>query len=133
MVYYKVAIKTTEALIDYFSNVINFSKPKLDVFSSYSYDGKRNFYYDCYEREGTVEEQIINYTFEKVSFYHDDLGNINGMRIYNYDLNAVVGEYPIDTATEARGLLLQNNYLTTVPAVKAKYLKELPKAEIHFS
>lgn len=80
-----------------------------------------------------MEEQIINYTFEKVSFYHDDLGNINGMRIYNYDLNVVVVEYPIGTFTEARGLLLEDNYLTTVPAVKAEYLKELPKAEIHFS
>lgn len=182
----EIAMETTKLLIDYFSNILSFSDPRINVFSHYNYDGSRVYEYQCYEGKGTLEEQMLNYTYKKVAFYPDDLGNIMGMRIFNQDLNSIIGEYPISTVKEAKELLLQGTYLTSVPeafpgeeyvkkveltyynsiysetlmpfykyyvelpsmkqenglktfgiyyvpAVEPEYLKELPRAEIHFN
>ena len=48
-------------------------------------------------------------------------------RIYQTDLSKKLGDYPIISAKQAKALLLNGNYITTVPyeVADAKYIKKV--------
>jgi len=50
------------------------------------------------------------------------LGGLGGISYTKTDLSQIIGDYPIITAEEARTLLLEKHYITTVP-------EELPEEE----
>lgn len=77
---------------------------------------------EFYDDSGDKTNQIINYNFNKVAFYCDDEGKLFLARVFQPDLSEKVGDYPIITADEAKGLLKNGNYITTVP-------EELPGLE----
>lgn len=70
-----------------------------------------------YNAADNVVEQIINYNFNRTVFYCDDNGDLYIARIYQPDLSEKVADYPIISTEEAKGLLLNGNYITTVPYI----------------
>ena len=81
--------------------------------------------YDIYSRQSyrigmysegeTVTDRIVRYNFKQAVFYCDDAGDLSMIRIYNPDLSEKTGEYPVISVQEAKELLLNGNYITTVP------------------
>lgn len=72
-------------------------------------------------------EQIINYNFNRVAFYCDDNGELFMARIYQPDLSKKLGDYPIISSGQAKELLLNRNYITTVPyeIAGAEFIKKV--------
>jgi hypothetical protein len=77
---------------------------------------------EFYDGSGDITKQIINYNFNRVAFYCNDDGKLFLARVFQPDLSDKVGDYPIITADEAKDLLKNGNYITTVP-------EELPDLE----
>jgi hypothetical protein len=74
-----------------------------------------NISYDAYEGQGDAIEKILGYNFNYINFYPNETGELWIIRRYNADLSQKIGDYPIVSADEARELLLQGRYITTVP------------------
>ena len=64
---------------------------------------------------GSLTERILNYNFNRLYFAATESGDLGAISYYNPDLSQKIGDYPIITAAEARQLLLENHYITSVP------------------
>ena len=63
-----------------------------------------------------IEEKILNYNFRKIEFSPDSQGDL--WRIDIHDILTCadkLGDYPVITIKEATELLLNGNYVTSVP------------------
>jgi len=109
-------------LLEQYKPVVAMESPALDLFGDYDIDAQRSFDYDAYENSGSLTERILGYNFNRVSFAPNDDGVLWIIDRYSTDLSQKIGDYPIITAQEARELLLQKHYITTVP-------EELPDEE----
>ncbi|MEA4920413.1 MAG: hypothetical protein VB078_05810 [Clostridiaceae bacterium] len=110
------AENVTDYLLKRYSALLSLTNPQKALFADYAFDGSRNRNYYAYDAEGNIAEQIINYNFNKVQFAPDDDGNLMLIRKYN-DLSCAekIGDYPIITSEEALKLLMNGNYLSSVP------------------
>ena len=77
--------------------------------------GQRDFDVEYYDAGGSAEERIVHYNFDRVAFYPNDDGELFLARVYRMPLAEKLGDYPIISVEEARTLLLNGNYTTTVP------------------
>ena len=109
-------------LLEQYAPIVAMESPALDLFGDYNIDAQRSFNYDAYENSGNLTERILGYNFNWVSFAPDDDGRLWIIDRYSADLSKKIGDYPVITAQEARELLLQRRYITTVP-------EELPGEE----
>ncbi len=66
--------------------------------------------------------QIVNYNFFGVEFYCDDDGKLYMARVFQPDLSEKTGDYTIITADEAKELLRNGYFITTV-------MEEIPGVE----
>jgi hypothetical protein len=72
--------------------------------------------YLLYDAAGGDVEDILNYTYNYIQFAPDDNGNLMLIRLYDsLSCAEKLGDYPTITADEARSMLLNGNYLTSVP------------------
>lgn len=76
---------------------------------------ERSFNVEYYDAGGDMEEQIINYNFNRVSFYCDDNGDLFLARVWRMVPAEKLGDYPLIGKEEAKELLLAGNYTTSVP------------------
>ena len=98
-----------------YTDFIDMDNPCMNIFGGDSdlYDNQRYeiaFYDAC---EDPVQ-RILNYNFNRVQFYVLG-GTLDLFRVYHPDLSDVVGDYPIISTEEARKLLTDHVYATTVP------------------
>ena len=106
----------TDYLIKKFNAFLSFKKPQKALFADYTFDGNRNRSYYVYDASGDIMEQILNYNFNKGEFAPDDNGNLMLIRKDNILFSAEkIGDYPMITSEEALKLMLNGNYITTVP------------------
>lgn len=106
--------KTAEYLKNEYADFLDMDQPIADI-SGGDYDvyGRRSFSLSFYDGAGDISEQIDSYNFEKVHFWFDDsFGKLHISRSCSED--KIMGIYPIITADEALGLLLNGNYVTSV-------------------
>ncbi|MCI8505028.1 MAG: hypothetical protein HFI67_02425 [Lachnospiraceae bacterium] len=101
----------------YDGKLIRMGKPQLNISGGdYTYQADRQRYdLEFFDMEGSITEQIVNYNFNRVEFCASEEGTMNLVRIYQPDLSETMGNYPIISTEEARALLLNGNYITTVP------------------
>lgn len=109
------AKETTLALVKEYRKSVALTNPALKVWSDYTYSGERNWRFEAYEGRGTIIDRILNYNFNTIEFGPDDERKLLLIRINHTNLSQKIGDYPIISATEAKDLLLQGHYLTTVP------------------
>ena len=81
----------------------------------YNIYAENGYMISFFEGGGSETEQIIAYNFHQTVFYCNDEGKLFLARIYGTDLSDKVGDYPIISAQQARELLVNGNYITTVP------------------
>ncbi len=109
-------------LLEQYEPIVAMTSPALDLFGDYNIYEQRSFSFDAYENSGNLTDRILGYNFNRVSFSPNDDGALWIIDRYSTDLSQKMGDYPIITAQEARELLLQKHYITTVP-------EELPDAK----
>lgn len=103
-------------LYERYADLSEFKEPVLDI-SGGDYNIELKQSYDIRYTEGgsSLTEQIINYNLSGIRFYGDSNGDLFIIRIFYYDLDYKVGDYPVITAEEAERLLLDGHFITTVP------------------
>ena len=102
-------------LLDKYKTFVDLEEPKSALFGDYNIYAWRHFYYSAYEGKGSIEEQIVNYSFNTVYFEPSAEGHLYVITRSKTDLSNKIGDYPIITADAARKLLLEGRYVTTVP------------------
>ena len=107
--------KTLDYLIKQYSNIVDMEKPVQSISCRYDCYGIKEFDYKAFDGSGDYLDQILGYNFDRINFYPDDDGNLFLMRRKNADLSQKIGDYPAISVEEARQLLLNKRYLTSVP------------------
>lgn len=111
------ALDTIRYLTEQYSGLCAFGRLIADTGGDYTYYGDRIRYYQAYDGEGDLTQQILNYHFDTISFAPDDDGNLFVIWLGNLLTGAQkVGDYPLISADTARNFLLNGDYLTTVPS-----------------
>lgn len=109
------AAKTIAYLENAYGPLVNMQKPVQDFgMQDYNIYAQRSIEYSLYEGEGDLTQQILGYNFNRVTFSNDEEGKLWIIRRYETDLSNKVGEYPIISQEEAKTLLLNGNFITTV-------------------
>lgn len=119
--YHSSSYKEMEAVAEYLKNeykdLLGMKNPRTDIYDGdYTFDGEQSYNIAFYEGNGELADQIINYNFKRVTFSCNDKGELWIVRIFNPDLSDKVGDYPIITVDEAKELLKEGKYITSVPS-----------------
>lgn len=102
--------------IEEYKNVIDMKKPIINIYDGdYSIYGEQLYNMFLYDGSGSLTDRIINYHFDRVYFHPDDYGRLCRIRIEKTDLSHKVGDYPIISSEDAKQLLFEGKYITTVP------------------
>ncbi len=105
-----------EYFMDEYDSLISMEKPVINIYDGdYDIYGRQGYSIAFYEGAGDILEQIINYNFNQIKFTCDEEGCLWIVNVNKADLSEKMGDYPIISATEAKELLLNGNYITTVP------------------
>ena len=80
-----------------------------------------------YKNSDDSTERILNYNFRQVKFNCNHDGALDRIEIENTLLSEKIGDYPIISVKEAKRLLKNGTYITTVPyeISKMKYVKSV--------
>jgi hypothetical protein len=101
-----------------YRKIIDMKKPIISVYEGdYNIYGKQLYNMFLYEGSGSLTDRIINYHFNRVYFHPDDYGRLCRIRIEKTDLSHKVGDYPIISLEDAKELLFDGKYITTVPYI----------------
>jgi len=120
---YEQAMEITEYLFSEYGSFTGITEPGYNLFADYTYSGVlTRLYTAAFENAGSLTERVLNFNFSNIRFRASDMGGLGGISYTKTDLSQKVGDYPIITADEARQLLLDKHYITTVP-------EELPDEE----
>lgn len=100
-----------------YKEFISMDNPAINIYGGdYTIYLDRIYWLEYYNSVGNLTDRIINYNFNRVAFYSESSsGKLFMARIYNPDLSDKLGDYPIISAKEAKKLLLNGNYVTSVP------------------
>jgi len=117
------AMEITEYLFSKYGAFTGIKTPEYNLFADYTYSAVlTRLQTSVFENAGSLAERILNFNFTNIHFNASDAGGLGGIRYSKTDLSQKIGDYPIITAEEAKTLLLEKQYITTVP-------EELPDAE----
>lgn len=99
-----------------YSDLLGMKNPTANIFGGdYNISGQQHYSIAFFDNTGTDTEKLINYNLNPVHFSCNDDGKLFLIRVCRPDLGNALGNYPIITAKEAKELLLQGNYITSVP------------------
>lgn len=99
-----------------YKDFIGIENPQVNICGGdYTIYAQQMYSIEFFDASGNDAEQIINYNFNRVTFYCDDEGKLFLARIYQPDLSMKVGDYPIIDSQQAKELLSKGNYITTAP------------------
>ncbi len=102
-------------LLQQYHSLTGLHSPALDIAGSYSIDAAFCRSYGSYEGTGSPEQQIVAYHFTGISFVPNENGELSSVSLRRENLSQKLGDYPIITAKQARELLLQGHYISSVP------------------
>lgn len=113
---YDQAQASAEYLLQQYRDLIAMQNPQINVFmGDYNIYAQQSYSVSFFEGAGSLTEQIVNYNFNQIQFYNGEEDAFDLVRIFGPDLSDKIGDYPIITAEDAKELLLQGHYITTVP------------------
>ncbi len=113
---YDDILNASDELIVKLYDFIDMENPQITVTGGgYNIYGKRS--YDIYIYEGGESEFDVstNYKFDYIWFMVSEDGSITKAIKYSTDILEPVASYPIISADEAENLLLEGNFISTVP------------------
>lgn len=120
------------AVADYlkteYYDFIGIDNPQVNIYGGdYNIYNQQSYSIEFFDSGDSDVEQIINYNFNRVAFYNDDNGGLFIARVYHPNLSQKLGDYPIISSKQAKKLLLNNHYISSVPyrVSSAKYIKKV--------
>jgi len=127
---YEKKVEAAEYLKAEFKDLIGMDNPRVNVYGgdyavfsgedieAYGMEQAKGYSIEFYDGTDDIVSEIVNFNFNRVAFYPDDEGKLFLARVFQPDLSLLAGDYPIITAEEAKELLNEGHYLTTVPEKK---------------
>lgn len=124
---YEEVAAAAEYLKEKYKDLIGMDHPQVNIhggdyaifsgedIETYGTQQAQGYSIEFYDGSGDITSQIINYNFNRVAFYCNDNGKLFLARVFQPDLSEKVGDYPVITVDEAKELLKNGNYITTVP------------------
>ena len=100
---------------------VGITDPVWNIWGDYTYDGWQKWETEAYQGDSDPVQAILNYNFRAMNLAigsETDSGNGDTLWLiwlHCPDLTQKAGDYPILSLEEARELLLEGRYLTTVP------------------
>lgn len=111
---YMEAVQLVRYLTEKYAALLGFENAADDCSMYYDLTGYRNLSYSAYNVASEESDSIIEYCFQRASFYGDE----NGLSIIRYgDVRVAVeclGDYEIISAEEARARLEEGNYISVL-------------------
>lgn len=105
-----------EYLMETYATLLDMEEPTLSLRGGdYNIYREQGYWIEVYEGAGDLTDQLVGYHFRRVAFYPDEEGRLWMIRFYLADLSQKLGDYPIITVEEARALLGEGHYITSVP------------------
>lgn len=105
-----------EYLKETYKDLLGMDNPQINIYGGdYDIDLQQSYKIEFYNAANNLTDLILNYNFNRTAFYCDENGDLYMARIFQPDLSKKVADYPIISAKEAKELLLNGNYITTVP------------------
>lgn len=103
-------------LMETYDTLLDMEKPVFSLWGGdYNIYREQGYQIEVYEGAGDLTEQLVGYHFRRVAFYPDEEGRLWMIRFYQADLSQKLGDYPIITVEEAKALLGEGHYITSVP------------------
>lgn len=113
---YEDMLSASQYLQDTYAALLNMSVVKTNIHGGdYDIYKRQMFQLHFFEGEGDIETQMVNYAFRGGAFYSNEDGQLWLVRVWNPDLSDKVGDYPIISVEDAKNLLSDGRYITTVP------------------
>lgn len=113
---YEDMVAVADYLKSEYSNIISYDNPQVNICDgSYNIYKLQKYSIEFFDSSDNFADEIINYNFNRVEFYCNDDGELYLIRIYRSNFSDKLGDYPIISAEEAKELLLDGNYYSTVP------------------
>lgn len=113
---YEDNVAVAEYLKSEYRELFGAEEPRINVCGGdYDTDGQQKYSIEIFDAGKNDIEQIVNYNFNRVVFSRDDNGELFMIRIYKPNLSKKLGDYPIIDSEQAKELLSNGNYITTVP------------------
>ncbi len=110
--------KSAEDIIANFSDFIDMVNPQIAVRGGgYNIYGEQSFDIYIYEGDESEFDIATNYKFDYIWFMVSEDGSITKAVKYTTDILEPIASYPIITLDEAETLLLQGNFISTVPNI----------------
>lgn len=105
-----------EYLKETYKDLLGMDNPQINIYGGdYNIDLQQSYKIEFYNATNNLTDLILNYNFNRTAFYCDENGDLYMARIFQPNLSKKVADYPIISAEEAKELLLNGNYITTVP------------------
>lgn len=105
-----------EYLKETYKDLLGMDNPQINIYGGdYNIDLQQSYKIEFYNAANNLTDLILNYNFNRTAFYCDENGDLYMARIFQPNLSKKVADYPIISAEEAKELLLNGNYITTVP------------------
>lgn len=113
---YDDILAVAEYLREAYSDLIAMEEPLMNIYGGdYNIYRQQMYHITFFDTAVNLTEQILNYQFNRVAFYCNDEGKFYMARVFRPNLSDKAGDYPIISPEEATDLLLNGNYITTVP------------------
>lgn len=113
---YENMVSAAKYLQEEYKDLIGMENPQVDIYGGdYNIYGQQSYKLAFFDKGSTDEEDLINYNFNRVSFVVNEEGDLWIVRIWRPDLSKKVGDYPIINVRQAKELLLNGKYITSVP------------------
>lgn len=118
--YHNTSYAEAEATLGYlakqYAALAAMEAPTADVGGGdYTFSGEQGYSFNLYEGAKSLEERILGYHFNRVTFSQTEDGQLFIIRLTRTTLTQKLGDYPIISEAEAQSLLEAGHYLTTVP------------------
>lgn len=116
------AEKMMSLFLDAYKNHFGWQEAKEAISFQYDSTGKGVFQLSAYEKGDTLEQQLLNYHFNKIVLYHNQ-EKINSLIWTKADLSEKIGDYPIITVEQAEKLLYEGKYIS---ASEQNFIHSMP-------
>ncbi len=110
------AYKTIAYLYENYGDIIGLAEATFVTSKEYTFSGEEIRDYRIYDFSGDEINDMLNFSFNEVQLAPNDEGKLMLIRVNDkLSCGEKIGDYPIISAEEAKDMLLEGRYITTVP------------------
>lgn len=110
------AFETIAYLYETYGDIIGIPEATFVTSKEYTFSGEEIRSYNIYDFSGDGIKDMLNFSFNEVYLAPNDEGKLMLIRINDkLSCGEKIGDYPIISPEEAKDMLLEGGYITTVP------------------